>query len=174
MNEISYDTNIFWLPEPGRMDACIVTTNGMVKKDGRAVMGAGIAKYCRDHFGVDRMLGQCLQKGGNHVYSLGLHSTPEWPGGKARFRIFSFPTKDDWRDDAKTDLIRQSCREMMDHADELDLENIYMPCPGCSNGRLDYWKDVRSILEQELDDRFIVCIPKAIMDKMPIPGLPVQ
>lgn len=161
MNEIEYDGNIFLLPkEPG--DACLVTTNGMVRKDGKAVMGAGIAKYCRDNFaGVDRILGEKLKSHGNHVHYLGGIWTVT--GGNVRFMLFSFPTKHDWKDGSDPELIRQSCREMMRLADAYKTGTVYMPCPGCSNGRLDYWTDVRPILERELDDRFTVCIPARIM-----------
>lgn len=163
MKELKYDGNIFLLPEKKALhtDACIVTTNGIVRRDGRAVMGAGIARYCRDTFsGVDRMLGDELKRGGNHAYCLGNWMKPD---GTGSFLLFSFPTKDDWKDASKAGLIRQSCKEVMALADEQLVEAVYMPCPGCSNGRLDYWKDVRGILLEELDDRFMVCIPDAIM-----------
>lgn len=161
MKEIGYNDNIFMLPEPGQRDACLVTTNGMVRKDGKAVMGAGIAKYCRDTFPcVDMALGDKLKKGGNHVYELGLWKRPDFSGV---FMLFSFPTKDDWKEDSKPELIRQSCKEIMHMADKHQLRKVYMPCPGCSNGKLDYWKDVRNILMGQLDDRFVVCVPSNIM-----------
>lgn len=166
MREKEYNGNIFILPKNDSQDACLVTTNGIVRNDGKAVMGAGIAKYCRDTFhGVDRLLGTLLKEHGNHVYDLGLCFIPE---NRATFRLFSFPTKQDWKEDSKPELIRQSCKEMMEQADRHGIDTVYMPCPGCSNGKLDYWHDVRPILEEELDDRFIICIPKIIMDRKDI------
>lgn len=160
MREINYSNNLFLLPRRNAQDACLVTTNGMVRKDGKAVMGAGIAKYCRDTFqGVDAMLGSLLKKAGNHVHDLGLYYVP---GAETMFRLFSFPTKQDWKEASRPELIRQSCKEMMAKADEYDLSAIYLPCPGCSNGKLDYWNVVRPILQQELDDRFVVCVPYQI------------
>jgi hypothetical protein len=46
-----------------------VTTNGEIKKsDGKAVMGAGIAKEARDRYkGVDEILAQKLKTRGNRV-----------------------------------------------------------------------------------------------------------
>lgn len=161
MREMKYDGNIFLLPENNMKDACLVTTNGVLRRDGKAVMGAGIAKYCRDTFyGVDVMLGAALKKDGNHVYCLGSWQVPE---RAVRFLLFSFPTKEDWKEDSKPNLIRRSCKEMMVQADRHDISMVYMPCPGCSNGKLDYWSVVRPILEKELDDRFIVCVPEKIM-----------
>lgn len=161
IREILFDGNLFTLPCPEGRTACLVTTNGMTKGDGKAVMGAGIAKYCRDTFpGVDVVLGDSLKKHGNHVHRLGWQITP----GKqnTEFLLYSFPTKNDWKDPSDTGLIRQSCKEIVEIADELHLDTIYMPCPGCSNGCLDYAKDVRGILLEELDGRFTVCVPSRI------------
>lgn len=171
MKEIVVDSNIFLLPRPNKRDACLVTTNGVLRRDGKAVMGAGIAKYCRDTYkGIDKELGDKIASGGNHVYNLGWHHKPydDWKTNSEHFGIFllySFPTKDNWRDESKPELIRQSCKEIMYHAKHNFLECCYMPCPGCSNGRLDYWQDVRPILQDELDERFVVCIPTHIMKK---------
>lgn len=161
MKEMEYNGNIFLLPERGLRDAAVVTTNGIIKKDGKAVMGAGIAKYCRDTFPyVDKTLGDLLRDNGNHVYQLGLWKKPDCNGA---FMLLSFPTKNDWRDASDLKLIQQSCKEIMVIAYEQNLNKVYMPCPGCTNGRLDYWNDVRPVLLDELDDRFIVCIPKHVM-----------
>lgn len=166
MIEIEHDGSIFTRLHSNR-DACIITTNGVLRRDGKAVMGAGIAKYCRDTFpGIDITLGEYIREEGNHSHSLGWYPVPGCDY-ECEFRLFSFPTKDDWRENSKPALIRQSCREMMQHADSHVLHHAYMPCPGCSNGGLDYWKDVRPILLEELDDRFVVCIPGSIMKKKP-------
>lgn len=163
VKEIEYNGNIFMLPKINERAACLVTTNGIVKQNGCAVMGAGIAKYCRDKFaGVDRELGIKISASGNHVYRLGYQSEPDSNG---IFLLYSFPTKDDWKEDSKLELIRQSCREMMKKVKDDYLDVVYMPCPGCSNGKLDYWKDVRPILINELNDKFVVCIPSIIMKK---------
>lgn len=160
MKEINYDGNIFLLPKPVK-DACCVTTNGDIRRNGKAVMGAGIARYCRDHFtAVDSMLAMKLKSGGNHVHHLGYHTAP----GGSEFLLMSFPTKEHWTEDSKPGLIRQSCKEAVRFADDYKLEHIYMPCPGCSNGRLDYWTDVRPILYEGLDSRFVVCIPDRVME----------
>lgn len=164
MKEFVNDGNLFC--RPSNKEAVLVTTNGIVRRDGNAVMGAGIAKYVRDTFyGVDRILGNLLREQGNHVYYLGVYPLVGLSTGF--FKLFSFPTKDDWKNDSKPELIRQSCKEIMQLADEHQLEAIYLPCPGCRNGKLNYWRDVRPILEEELDDRFEVNIPTDIMRKKP-------
>ncbi len=165
MNEIRYDGNIFLLPEGP--EAAVVTTNGMVKKDGRAVMGAGIARYARDEFhGIDELLGQLLKKYGNRAYFMG-----SWQDGR-RSRdglspsvfVATMPTKRDWRDPSDPALIRTSAAQLMTIADRNNLRKIYLPAPGCSNGGLDYLSQVRPVLLDVLDGRFTICLPSAIYD----------
>ncbi len=160
MKEIKSIISIFSMPESEK-EACCVTTNGIIRSNGKAVMGAGIAKYCRDNFvGVDVVLGRKLKEEGNHVHNLGYYPNPD---RRNKFLLLSFPTKDDWRENSKPELIRRSCKELMKKADEYQLKTIYMPCPGCNNGRLDYEKDVHPILQEELDDRVMVLIPNIII-----------
>ncbi len=163
MKEIIYDGNIFLLPGSNAHDAACVTTNGVIRSNGRAVMGAGIAKYCRDNFtGVDKALGKHLRDNGNTACYLGLHPIPD---DKAHlFMLFSFPTKHNWKDRSDKELIRCSCIQVTALADAYKADHIYLPCPGCSNGHLDYQRDVRSILMNNLDDRFIVCVPTRIAE----------
>lgn len=158
MKEIANNNNIFLLPRPGRRDAVCVTTNGILRHDGKAVMGAGIAKYARDHFkNVDSVLGNKIRENGNHVYNLGIFNRPD---KAAHFMLISFPTKEDWKNNSKPELIRRSCEELVTLANECNLDNIYLPCPGCSNGHLDYWKDVRPILLKTFqEERFIISVP---------------
>ena len=53
-------------------DVICVTTNGEVRKDNKAVMGAGCAKFVRDNFeGVDLKLAVYLRQYGNRVFNLG-------------------------------------------------------------------------------------------------------
>lgn len=61
-----YTKNIF--DEQG--DAVCVTTNGIVKANGEAVMGAGIAKEA-NRYNLARELGTRLRAGGNHCYMIG-------------------------------------------------------------------------------------------------------
>ena len=72
--------------EDGAADAIVVTTNGFVTKDGRGVMGAGIAKQAKDRFpGIEEELGKHLRANGNVPGIIG-----ETADGT---KIVSFPTK---------------------------------------------------------------------------------
>ena len=126
-----------------------ITTNGIVKKDGCAVMGKGVALQAARRFPkLLRLLGKYLKEFRNSVHSFG-----------SEYRIISFPTKDDWREDSSLEIIEESCQRLRDAFEYTELgyfvKKIYMPRPGCGCGNLN-WKDVKPILEKYLDDRFIV------------------
>lgn len=143
--------NIWSLPFDDNSAIC-VTTNGIVKRDGKAVMGAGIAKQARDMFGADAVLGKKLTRLGNHVHDLGLYTN------KHQFHLISFPTKHDWHDQSDLNLIRQSAKELVALTDQMGFSTVYLTPPGCALGRLDWETQVRPVLEGILDDRFVVTI----------------
>lgn len=140
--------DIFKMPH-GEHEAMCVTTNGIIKNNGEAVMGRGIAKSVNDRYKVSYALARHLREHGNTPCDLGIHDG---------FHVLSFPTKHDWRNDSSIQLIGQSAERLMALADSLGLEKIYLTKPGCANGHLDWELQVRPVLEGILDDRFIVIL----------------
>ena len=137
-NEIGGD---IWEQMPV-FDAICVTTNGIRKSDGTAVMGAGIAKSARDKFpGIDKKLGELLEKNGNHVQVM-------WETSEGK-KIIAFPTKNDWREDSDPELIRRSCKELVALTNQLGIRAV-MTRPGTANGKLDWERIVKPILNAEL------------------------
>lgn len=126
-------------------DALCVTTNGFSKKDGRAVMGRGNAKQAKDLFdGIDLEFGQLLKKNGNVVQILRINPIP----------IVSFPVKHNWWEKADLELIRKSTFELVKLTDWNNWKKIILPRPGCYNGKLKWFSEVKPILKDYLDDRF--------------------
>jgi hypothetical protein len=124
-------------------DARCVTTNGVVKSNGNAVMGRGVAMQARQRYiGVDRELGQLLRARGNHVHKLAED-------------LVSFPTKNDWRHISSRVLIERSARELVALADAEGWNRVLLPRPGCGAGGL-RWVEVQPIIAPILDDRFVV------------------
>lgn len=126
-----------------------ITTNDVVKKDGRAVMGKGIAKEAADRFPqLPEILGERIEESGSNVYDLGYFG--EW-------NLYSFPTKYHWWNKSDKILISISTNQLLGKinilADSID-KKIYLPRPGCSNGGLE-WKEVKPIIDK-LDDRFYI------------------
>lgn len=141
--------DIFQLPShrDGTEGLC-VTTNGMIKNNGHAVMGRGIALQANNRYHVSAKLAEHLRKNGNVAADLGIYNG---------VHVLSFPTKHDWRDNSDIELIKESAKQLMIIADNLGLTTIYLPKPGCANGHLN-WNDVKPVIDAILDDRFIVVI----------------
>jgi len=138
MKEVTDDIWKYW--DAGEW-VC-VTTNGIIKNDGTAVMGKGIAKQAADKFpGLPKQLAWKLDRFGNHVYAF------------LPYRIFTFPTKHDWRDPSKMELILRSCAELR----QMSAGKVYLPRPGCSNGGLD-WNEVRPLVHAALPEDWFVLV----------------
>jgi len=119
-----------------------ITTNGIVKSGGLAIMGRGIAKQAVDRApAIQKQLAWKLNTFGNHVYAFLPH------------RMFSFPTKHNWRDPSDLNLIAQSCRELR----MMSAGRVYLPRPGCSNGGLD-WNEVKRIIAGILIEEWFVVV----------------
>ena len=122
----------------------VIPTNGAVNQFGDAVMGRGLARQAKIRFAaLPGALGQRLREEGNQVYA--------WTA----FRMFTFPVKEHWKDTASLDLIRRSAGQLKAKAEFLKKFPIYIPRVGCGNGRLN-WDDVKPVLAEVLDERFIV------------------
>lgn len=144
--------DIFDMPEHDG-DAVVITTNGVTKDNGWAVMGKGIAKQANDLFKVSAKLGRLLRQSGNQCYDLGLYAY----NGK-NIRLITFPTKTHWRYPSTTAIIERSAIELLTLVNNLDCTNVYMPPAGCGNGGLSWYTQVCPILSRWLDDRFIAVL----------------
>jgi hypothetical protein len=117
-----------------------ITTNGVVRKDGKAVMGRGCARDAAERFSdLPFQLGYRLSKYGNQL--------EPFPS----YRIVTFPVKYDWREKANLSLIELSARQLKEVA-ILNPDIIYiLPKPGCGNGQLE-WENVKKVIEPILPD----------------------
>lgn len=133
-----------------KFDALLVTTNGIVKKDGTLVMGAGIARQFADRYPtVPRTLGDWVTKLGNEPCCI---------HGKNR-AIISMPTKEHWKLDSKYDLIESSAHAVNDIISKWGFKRVLSTRPGCGMGKLQ-WSDVKNILGDIWDDKYTVLGPK--------------
>ena len=124
-------------------DWIVITTNGFVKKNGEAVMGAGVALQAKKKFPkLPTALAEHLGEKGNCV------------GVFEDFGIITMPVKINWWEKARLDLIKKSCIEMSSLPFN---ETFVVPKPGCGNGKLS-WQDVKPICEKYLDDRFTLLV----------------
>ena len=138
--------NIWTIPDEEGVKA--VTTNGVwYSKEGRIclVMGAGIAKQAASRIPeLPFILGEAVFKLGNHPFYVEKHN------------IISFPTKYDWRDNSSIELIIRSAQGLMTTIEQFDIQHVFLPRPGCSNGGLDWESEVRPAIEDILSDKVTV------------------
>ena len=125
-----------------------ITTNGIVKRNGTAVMGKGVAQQAALRFpDLPRQLGAWLQTHGNHVAA--------WSDA----RVITFPTKHHWQQPSDLDLIARSASELMGILDTLQIEAFVLPRPGCGLGQLP-WDSVAPVLAPIFDARVVILTPQ--------------
>jgi len=148
--------NAFSNPYLEEVDAICITTNVTTKRNGKAVMGAGIAKDAKSRFhGIDEDLGKIIREKGsavrpirNETFHIG-KITKEIP-------IICFPVKFEWWEQADVKLIESSIKKLIELVNEMGWKKVILPRPGVGSGKLDWERSVKPILEQYLDERFLV------------------
>lgn len=145
------DVDIFKIAS-GDAEAICITTNGICKNNGDAVMGKGIAKTADEMFHLSKNLGYLLRTQGNRVYHMGKFSV----SGCEPYNVFTFPSKHRWRGNSDIALIERSAKELKVLCDIYGISKCYLPPVGCGCGGLLYDLDVRPVISKLLDDRFIV------------------
>jgi hypothetical protein len=127
-----------------------ITTNGVVKSNGEATMGAGIALQAARRFPeLPRLLGQALRESGNRPYI--------WHAQ----RIITVPTKHHWRDPSDLALICHGMAQLPSSLDSAAIPRLYCPRWGCGLGQLD-WPTVRAAIAPFLDPRFVFVTPPSL------------
>lgn len=131
----------------------VVTTNTVVKKNGKAVMGSGIAKDAADRFPhLPKAYGTYLKAAAERsdiavIPLIGL---------------VLFPTKYNWSDPSDLELIRKNAVQLANRFAEHNIlhhENpisrVFLPPIGTGLGSLN-WQDVEKVLSSILDDNFTI------------------
>ena len=154
-------------------DALCITTNGFVKKNREAVMGRGCALEAAKQLPIlPKILGYQLITHGNQVHYLTCVNTvavvsfpvkpieaPFVDGlNVVRHMVGKFKEGDyvpGWALQADPCLIANSCLQLVKMTDAYGWKKVVLPRPGCGAGELK-WDDIMPILEERLDDRFVV------------------
>lgn len=118
----------------------VVPTNRIVRHDGRAVMGAGVALQAAQRFpALPHAYGRALRAGSTGLWAFE-------PG-----RILCLPTKDDWRRDAVMGLVLAGLGQLRQFAAFRPAESVRLPMLGAGLGRLS-GASVRAAIERTLGD----------------------
>lgn len=133
----------------GSHDWLVFTANSTVTKDGRLVMGAGIAKQVLERYpGIDRFFGSVLQDNG---YAGGRYNLAAHYG----HRVMALQTKIDWRNASDLNLVVESVSYLAGFSLFRPTETIATVRPGCGLGNLD-WDQVKPRIAPLLPDNVTV------------------
>jgi hypothetical protein len=132
-------TNYLSLPK-NSSEYVIITTNGIIKNSGQAVMGAGLAKLASDTYPrLSRELAKYLKDHGNRCFIF------------HKYNLIAFPTKHHYKDKSDVLLIEKSLSELKSMIEKFGIKKVYMPRIGCGLGGL-YWPDVKMKIEHTLKE----------------------
>lgn len=127
-----------------------ISTNGFIRRDGRAVMGRGCALDAAIAYPeFPDVLGKHIKEFGN----VPCYITVGHADGGRRFMVL--PVKHKWMQEADLGLIEHSVRFLGSEATELPGMVFHVPRLGCGNGRLDWETRVRPLM-QSLPDNVLV------------------
>ena len=114
-----------------------ITTNGTVKKNGECVMGRGNALTAKEIYpDLPKIIGDGIERLGNRVFWF------------EKYRLFTFPVKHNYYEKADMNLIKRSIDQLTGLMAYYEIEEkVYLPRPGCYNGKLN-WNDVKKELDQ--------------------------
>jgi len=133
-----------------RVDAVCVTTNSVIKRDGTAVMGAGVAKsFALKYPMLPKALADNIKTYGNVTNYLPTPVTQ-------KAQILSLPTKAHWKNNSDIKLIEQSLKRLVEITDKENYKYVLLVRPGCSNGGLNWETDVKPLCKKLLNDRFYI------------------
>ena len=142
---MKYETGNIWNLEA---DGICIPTNGVVKKDGTAVMGAGLALQASNRYPTLKYALANALKYGNKVRVFSYDKL-----------IYTVPTKHNWKDNSDLNLIEESLIRLVYYVNCNQNERVLITKLGCGLGGLD-WSQVEPLMSKYLDDRFVLVTPK--------------
>lgn len=138
-----------------KYNAVCVTCNSIIKNNGELVMGAGIAKQFAEkyrwlpkYWGKRIVEFEIKQKLKPHI----MVTSQDDFGNSFYTHIIYFKTKEHWKDPSYVYLIERSMIKLCECIDLLGWEKVLLPAPGCTNGGLDWEKQVYPAIKPYLDD----------------------
>ena len=136
-------------------NAVCFTSNGIVTKNNRLVMGAGVAKLFRDSVPqVDLLAGKLVKQNGNVCQEVTSFFHEE-NGRQNSVSVVVFPTKNHFKDGADLSLILRSARRLREIIEKYHWQMVALPRPGVGLGGFK-WEMVRDKLEPFLDNRVVI------------------
>lgn len=120
------------------------TTNSFLRKDGKAVMGRGIAFQVAQRFpNIPVILGKKI----NHLVTYGIRQCGVYKVNNVPVQMTAFQVKQHWKQPADLELIDYSTKLLARIATHYPKKIVLLNYPGIGNGRLAQ-ELVEPILEQ--------------------------
>ena len=148
-------TGDFWIEaSESKPDAIVCTINTVLRGDGNLVMGAGIAKDFAEQFDwlPDRWGARTRKLDGQRTYPFVEQREP-W---NAEPNLVGIHTKYDWKDPSPLKLVDRSIKQLYIIVEAMDWKRVLMTRPGCGNGGLSWERQVKPLMNNILDERFVV------------------
>lgn len=145
---MKYVTGDIWALAEEEDAWVVIPTNTTIRQDGRAVMGAGLAKDAVERYP------DLHENLANHIKiskdSLYIYKP-----------IICMPTKRNWRGKSRLEWVEKGCFELVELARVLSSvgndQSILLPQLGCGLGGLNWERQVRPVVDSILEgDRFIL------------------
>lgn len=111
------------------------------------IMGKGIALQFKEKFPLNFKLYEKACR--NNEVRIGKMFTTETGQLTNPKYIINFPTKKDWRGNARLEYIHEGLDDLVKTIKERNILSVTLPPLGCGNGGLD-WNDVKPLMEQKL------------------------
>lgn len=125
----------------------VIPTNGVLKANGDAVMGAGLAKQSAQRFPtLPTLLGQAIRDKGNSLHC--------WPN----LRLYALPTKTHFSQPSDLSLICRGMTQLAQAMTHFPDSVVYSPHLGCGLGQLE-WPTVRAAITPYVTDRMFFVSP---------------
>ncbi len=130
----------------------VVTTNNVVKRDGEAVMGAGIALEAARRFpALPKELAERMKSNGHRIHYF------------QEYGIVAYPTKFHWKDKSDLNLIIAGAVQLKADVNTFRYQQrpvkYYLPRLGCGNGGLE-WHNVAKAVQPYLDEPEFIFVSK--------------
>lgn len=134
------------------VDAICITTNGTVMSNGRNIMGGGIALEAKQRVpDIDLDHGTAIKQFGHRFQNIGYWTRPI---DNKDISLWAFPSKRTIGENSDLDTIENSLVSLVSVAHAMPLIKFGLPRPGSSLGGLDWFKDVKELVEEYLTDDY--------------------
>lgn len=134
----------------------VIPTNMTLSQmeSGHAVMGAGLAKQARDVFPtLPRLLAERMRRDGpEHIYAFEYGPVS----------MICLPTKRHWSEPSDIVLIAKMLHELVALVRAMGWKDVGVPRLGCGLGGLQWYGQVKDLMERLLDDRYTVYHPSYV------------